>query len=88
MIFNKKTVKLEAICWTSLASHDSTHFLMVQFILEIGHDFAMKTLETYSFSTPICDTPSSVILVENSLEGKHYHSKMSIQRKSPTEWHF
>lgn len=46
---------------------------MIQFISEISHDFAMKTLETYTFSISIHDMLSSTILVEDSLESKYYH---------------
>lgn len=34
-------IKLDATCWSSVASDNSIHFIMVQFILEISCDFAL-----------------------------------------------
>jgi len=55
---------------------------MFRFILEISHDFAIKTLETHAFSIPIHDMQTSAILVEDSLEGKYYHRPLECLYKA------
>lgn len=70
MIFQYENSKLAATCWTSLAFHDWTHFIIDQVNAEISHYFAIKT---HSFSILIYNMPSSTILEEDSLEGKYCH---------------